>query len=308
MKLSTKVEDPLNFTAFVSDQTARAYDSAGRDYLAYADGDASQPFHFTSIYSFADREIWRRLDATLVRLAASGRKSISLLDAGCGPGTWLRRLVLRARELGFERVKAFGFDISPGMIALAKAGASCIQDQAISMSFAVRDITEGPAFGNNEFDICLCLYGVFNHLPVKTHDEVAAELSRVTSDTLFVTVRTVGSQPTIYVDTMDHARSFHQDNVADWMEVDLDDGRHMSFTSHLFTSTDLQMLFQSHLSTTTMVGLDVFHSRFASNMHWNPVIEDQEAFENDLDELERRYASDPHFINRAAHILLVGER
>ena len=36
--------------------------------------------------------------------------------------------------------------------------------------------------------------------------------------------------------------------------------------------------------------------------------QDQEAFESDLDELEYRYASDPHFIDRAAHILLVGDR
>jgi SAM-dependent methyltransferase len=309
MKVASRVQPPVSYNAFVSEQTARAYDAAGRGYLAYADGDAAQLFNFTGNYSFADREIWRRLEATLVRLSAEGRTSISVLDAGCGPGTWLRRLVLRARELGFTKIDAFGFDISPVMIALAQADAARILSPGIHIDFAVRDITEEMFFESHKFDITLCLYGVLNHLPVKTHDRVAAELSRVTSDTLFVTVRAAGSQPTIYVDSLDHARAFHQDNDADWMEVDLVDGRHIGFTSHLFTSDDFRALFQSHLSGTAMVGLDVFHSRFAVNVHWNPSMTgDQEAFESDLDELEYRYASDPHFIDRAAHILLVGDR
>jgi len=57
-----------------------------------------------------------------------------------------------------------------------------------------------------------------------------------------------------------------------------------------------------------MTGLDVFHSRFARNPHWNPAgKKGAEAFEEDLDRLERLYASNPHFIDRAAHILIVGE-
>ena len=149
---------------------------AGSDYLRYADGDASRLFDFTSQYSFADREIWRRIDATLMRLAASGRRTLSLLDAGCGPGTWLRRTALRARELGFERINAFGFDISPTMVALAKSSLAGLDDLTVRMHFLVRDITAGPAFTDQEFDLCLCLYGVLNHLPVTAHDQVAQEL------------------------------------------------------------------------------------------------------------------------------------
>jgi SAM-dependent methyltransferase len=308
MKVSSIPVPSDRFASYSTDKTANAYDASGTDYLAYADGDAAQLFNFTSTYSFADRQIWHRLDATLVRLAADGRKSISILDAGCGPGTWLQRLVLRARELGFARVDAFGFDVSKVMIDLAKAAASRIQDQAIRMHFVVRDITNGSAFGNNTFDITLCLYGVLNHLPKLTHDRVAAELSRVTFDSLFLTVRTIGSQPTIYVDKLERAHAFHQDNDADWMEVDLVDGRHIGFTSHLFSSSDLRTLFQPYLSGIALVGLDVFHGRFSTNSHWNSLtVEDQSAFEADLEQLERRYASNAHFIDRAAHILLIGE-
>jgi SAM-dependent methyltransferase len=307
--MSSRTHHLLASSTGFSKRTAHAYDSAGHDYLVYADGDETAPFAFTGKYSFADREIWRRLDATLKRLFAEGRRSLSVLDAGCGPGTWLRRLALRAREIGFDRVNAFGFDISPVMITLAKATSSQIDDRAIRISYAIRDITDGPAFGNEEFDICLCLYGVLNHLPASTHSRVAAELSRVTKDSLFVTVRAAGSQPTIYVDSLDQAREFFQDNQTDKMEIDMLNGAHISFTSHLFTSDELQALFSPHLAGSALVGIDVFHSRFASDKRWNPAMGDeQDVFELDLIELEHRYASDPHFINRAAHILLIGER
>ncbi len=290
-------------------ETARAYDAAGRDYLTYADGDGAELFSFNSCYSFADREIWRRLDATLTHLAASGRRTVRLLDVGCGPGTWLRRMALRARQLGFVDVVAHGLDISPAMIALAEADAAMLADRPIRLSVSLDDVTQGLRYADNSFDITVCLYGVLNHLPVATHDHVAAELSRVTAERLFVTVRTVGSLPTIYVDALEHACAFHQDNKADRMDVDLVDGRHLAFTSHLFTGQDLRRVFEPYLAGSALVGLDVFHSRFASNPHWNPpAIADQDAFETDLDALEQRYASDPHFIDRAAHILLIGER
>ena len=120
-EMSSRTHNSTATPAVFSSRTAHAYDSAGHDYLVYADGDETEPFEFTGKYSFADREIWRRLDATLRSLFADGRRSLSVLDAGCGPGTWLRRLALRAREIGFERVNAFGFDISPVIVqALVK--------------------------------------------------------------------------------------------------------------------------------------------------------------------------------------------
>jgi len=300
---------PLNRLLSAPTGAAHAYDVAGHDYLAYADGDAAQPFSFNSRYCFADLEIWRRLDATLQRLATENHRSLRLLDAGCGPGTWLRRTILRARELGFTSIEAHGIDISPAMLALARETTESVDDPAVTICLAEGDLTEGLKFENNAFDITLCLYGVFNHLPASSHDRVAAELSRVTGGTLFVTMRTVGSLPTIYVDGLDHARSFHQHNDIDWMEVDMMDGRHIGFPSHLFTADELCALFQPHIRGTAVLGLDVFHSRFATNAHWNPPsLEADEAFEDDLVELEQRYGCAPRFINRAAHILLIGEQ
>ena len=308
MKLQSRQHPRADLQAVFAAGTASAYDSAGTDYRTYADGNAEDPFNFDSCYSFADREIWHKIDNKLEQLAADGRRTLRVLDAGCGPGTWLTRVVLGARALGFHKIEIFGFDLSPAMVALASTSAQRLEGDGASISIAVGDITKPLPFDDRSFDITLCLYGVLNHLSKADHGHVAAELARVTLGTLFVTARTAGSLPTIYVDGLERATSFHQNNDADWMDVDLADGRHLGFPSHLFTSDELQALFQPHLDTTAMTGLDVFHSRFAPNPHWNPAAtKGASAFEEDLDRLERLYASNPNFIDRAAHILIVGE-
>jgi hypothetical protein len=45
------------------------------------------------------RRFWTLLEAKLADLRATSGSSISILNAGCGPGTWLRRLVTRAHVL-----------------------------------------------------------------------------------------------------------------------------------------------------------------------------------------------------------------
>lgn len=288
------------------EEAARAYDAVGDDYLRYADGDATRLFEFTSRYSFADREIWTRLDAALVDLRTRGRQSLRIVDAGCGPGTWLVRLVLRARALGFTDITARGFDISPEMIVLAHAAAADVTDEHICITFDVGDITAAlDAEQDESSDITLCLYGVLNHLPVETLDGVAVKLARITRGSLFVTVRTVGSLPTIYVKPLEDARAFHQDNDCDRLEVDLADGRHIGFGSHLFCATELRALFRFHTEVTELVGLDLFHGRFARNPHWNPRDIPGAGFEAGLERLEHLCACDPAFIDRAAHILLI---
>jgi SAM-dependent methyltransferase len=291
-----------------SDDTASAYDAAGSNYISYADGDPNEPFRFTSRYSFADREIWCRLETTLNHFASDHRRTLRLLDAGCGPGTWSRRVALRARELGFARVEVQCLDISAAMLDLARTAAAAIDDPAISFTFIEGDLRRALPYANGAFDLTLCLYGVLNHLPQHVHTGVARELTRVTEGELFASVRTVGSLPTIYVDSIECARAFHQDNDADWMDVEMLDGSRLEFPSHLFTGEELRAIFQPYLGDLQMRGLDLFHSRFAHNVHWNPAcIARDDVFAGELESLEQRYAADPAFMNRAAHILLVGE-
>jgi SAM-dependent methyltransferase len=299
--MATLALDPM-----VANEAAQAYDAVGETYLRYADGDPRALFEFSSRYGFADREIWRRIDARLVALRSSGRTSIRILDAGCGPGTWLMRCALRARALGFIEIDGLGFDISPAMVDLATQAAARLDDPAIRLDLRVADIVEDPFF-EGYADIVLCLYGVLNHLPVTQHQAVAASLAGV-GDALFVTVRTVGSLPSIFVAGIEQARDFRQDNVEDRLEIDLLDGRHLEFPSHLFTADEFQALFAAHGVIVERAGLDLFHGRFAPDHRWNPQGMADTAFRAGLERLEHLCASDPCFIDRAAHVLLQVER
>ena len=284
-----------------------ADDSAALDYVAYADGKAGQPFRVDGAMGYTDREVWRRIDVKLAALASSGCRSLTILDAGCGPGTWLRRIALRARELGFAALELRGLDISPKMVALAQ-DAVTIDGICLDVRVDVADLGAPLHYASGNFDISLCLYGALNHLPATAQSSLAANLARVTRDTMFVTVRTAGSMPTIYIDDVHNARSFRQDNAAGWMEVNMRDGRHLAFPSYLFTCDKLRSLFEPHLASVSFTGLDLFHSRFAADPHWNPsAMKGQAEFDEHVDWLEQHFASDPSFIDHATHILLVGE-
>lgn len=290
------------FDRVISNEAADAYDAVGEAYLRYADGNPRALFDFSSRYGFADREIWRRIDAELVSIRSSGRTSIRIIDAGCGPGTWLFRCALRAKSLGFAAVEGLGFDISPAMIDLAVETRAVLNDPAINLEFAVSDIADGWACGHRA-DIVLCLYGVLNHLPVSQHRTVAAQLAHA-GNALFVTVRTIGSLPSIFIAGIEDARDFHQDNERDRLEIDLVDGRHIEFPSHLFAADEFQALFSRHGRIVERAGLDLFHGRFAPDYRWNPRGMADRAFSDALERLEHLCANDPCFLDRAAHILL----
>jgi hypothetical protein len=55
-------------------------------------------YAFDGLYAYADRRLWTLVETNLTDLRATGTTSVSILDAGCGSGTWLRRLVTRARS------------------------------------------------------------------------------------------------------------------------------------------------------------------------------------------------------------------
>ena len=300
LRLHTATQPPP-----IKSEAANAYDAVGKAYLHYADGKDAGLFDFRGAYAFADREIWGRLDAELVRLRTTGRYAVRILDAGCGPGTWLLRLATRARDLGFTAIDGRGFDISGEMIALADKAKLAFADPHIGISFDVADIASAlDDEDDGSYDLVLCLYGVLNHLDPEARAIAAAALTRVTEGNIFVSVRTVGSTPSIFVNALEQARDFHQDNEHDRLEVDLADGRHIGFSSHLFTAAELQALFSTDLRISEVVGLDLFHGRFALDPRWNPNHLNQDAIEENLVRLEHLCAHDPAFLDRAAHVLL----
>jgi SAM-dependent methyltransferase len=289
---------------------AAAYNQSGGDYVAYADGDPTHLFAFTGPHAYADRRIWAILEAKLRELRATGASSIGILDAGCGPGTWLRRLVVRAHELGFTSITARGFDIARAQVQRARLLARNLSEiSGVELTFDVADLLGELPEGDASVDLTLCLYSVLSHLPVASLPKISAELARVTSGHFIATVRSVGSTPTILVDSIGKARHFRLDNRRNQFEIELCDGHHIELGFHLFTASELRGYFALLFDIEVLRGLDVFHSRFAPDPRWNPAslaVDDQ--FYDELDRLEEVYATRSGFVERAAHLLLVARR
>jgi SAM-dependent methyltransferase len=289
-----------------TDDVADIYNQAGDDYVSYADGDPSQPFSFVGMHAYADRCVWALLETKLADLRASGASSVRFLDAGCGPGTWLRRLVIRARALGFTSITARGFDIAQAQIQRARLAAQNLASlPGVNITFDVADLTDRLPEPDASVDITLCLYSALSHLPVARLADISTEMARVTSGHFVTTVRPIGSTPTAFVESVDNIRRLKQDHVRDRCEIDLSDGRRMSFGFHLFSAVELRNHFASCFDIEDMRGLDLFHSRFMPDPRWNPVFPPGAGQLAELERLEKTYATSPEFMERAAHLLLV---
>jgi len=284
---------------------------AGDEYLVYADGGGAKDlFSFKGLHAYADKQLWSALDAELCALKSDGRDEVNILDAGGGPGTWLRRVVTRARQLGFSRITARGLDVAEVQVNTARRLAVDLSDMpGVGIAFDVADITRGLPEQDHTIDMTLCLYSVLNHLHGTKLPAIAAELARITRGRLITTVRSAGSTPTIFVGSVDKARQFKLDHAHDRYDIDLIDGRHMSVGFHLFTAAELNRLFARHFNIEAICGLDIFHTRFIPDSRWNPSgIENDPQLGSVLAQLETRCATDPAFIDRATHLLLVGSR
>jgi SAM-dependent methyltransferase len=291
-----------------TDDVATIYNQAADEYVSYADGDPSQPFAFDGLHAYADRCVWAALEEKLADLRAEGANSVRLLDAGCGPGTWLRRLVLRARALGFDNITARGFDIAQGQIERARLAARNLSGvPGVNLTFDVGDLTDRLPESDASVDLTVCLYSALSHLPVASLKDVSTEIARVTSGYFVTTVRPVGSIPTAFVDSVENVRRLKQDHIRDRCEIDLSDGRRLAFGFHLFTAVELRNHFAGCFDIEDLRGLDLFHCRFTPDSRWNPVRSlGGGPPADELERLEKAFAMRPEFIDRAAHLMLVG--
>jgi SAM-dependent methyltransferase len=289
---------------------AAAYNQAGAGYAAYADGDPTRPFAFDGPHAYADRRIWALLERKLIELREAGAHSICVLDAGCGPGTWLRRVVTRARSLGFDAITARGFDVARVQVQKAQFLARDLSNlPGVNLTFDVADLAGELLEADASVDLTLCLYSVLNHLPLARLPKISAEFARVTSGQFITTVRSVGSTPSILVNSIEKARQFKYDDGRDRCEIELYDGRHIDLDFHLFTASELRGYFVEQFDIEQVRGLDLFHSRFAPDLRWNPPsLTINEEFSDELERLEESYATRPGFIERATHLLLVAAR
>src|ERR1700737_4768816 len=219
-----------------TDDVADIYNQAGDDYVSYADGDPSRPFAFDGMHAYADRCVWAVLESKLTDLRASGASSVRLLDAGCGPGTWLRRLVIRAHALGFSSISARGFDIAEAQLQRARLASRNLANlPGVDLTFDVADLMDRLPEPDASVDLTLCLYSALSHLPVASLTDISTEIARVTSGYFTTTVRPIGSTPTAFIDSNEKVRRLRQDHARDRCELDLSDGRRIAFS---FTSLE----------------------------------------------------------------------
>lgn len=286
---------------------AAAYNDAGERYLAYADGALEDLFCFDGEYAYGDRQSWALIAAKLEVLRAAGRRSLSVLDLGCGPGTWLKRVIIQARKLGFTTITARGVDLADAQIAHArKAAAPLMLLPGVDLKFSAGDIRSALTDEDGSIDICLCLYGVLNHLSPADAEGVLRQVARISRGWFIATVRAVGSMPTIYVDHVREARSFRQDNRNDRLDVELANGRRISMHSHLFSATELRDIVARHMAVEDLRGLDLFHQRFALDGRFNPVDRlDPGHLLPELDRLEEVWCHHPGMMDFATHLLLI---
>jgi hypothetical protein len=176
----------------------------------------------------------------------------------------------------------------------------------VTLTFDVADLNGELPEADDSVDLTLCLYSVLSHLPVASLPKVSMEFARVTSGHFITTVRSVGSTPTISVDSIEKARRFKHDNSRDRCEIELCDGRHIGLSFHLYAASELRSYFAEHFDIEDLRGLDLFHNRFAPDPRWNPAsLAVDTRFSDELERLEETYAKSSGFIERANHLLLV---
>ena len=130
------------------------------------DGDVEKLYEFDGQYAYGDREVWRIVANTLKEMRARGERKLSVLDLGCGPGTWIRRVVGRALQLGFTQIRARGVDLAKAQVRRSRLLSHDLAGHAgVSLRFEAGDIRRPMPEADRSVDICLCLYGVLNHLP-----------------------------------------------------------------------------------------------------------------------------------------------
>jgi SAM-dependent methyltransferase len=268
----------------------------------------SDCFCFDGPHAYADRQLWSVIEKKLGALRAADVSSIAVVDAGCGPGTWLRRVVTHARRLGFSKISARGFDVAVAQVQAARRLARDLASvPGVRLTFEVADLLDRLSEPDASVDITLCLYSVLSHLPVLDLPKVASEFARVTRGYFITTVRSIGSAPTAFVDSIEKAKHFKLDHRLDRCELEFRNGCHIAVNFHLFAAHELKDLFQPLFGIEGLRGLDIFHTRFIPDRRWNPasVLLDERLM-LELTQLEETYATDPKFMERATHLLLVG--
>lgn len=309
--------DPrVRFRSQTGDATriADAYDHVGDAYGRYADGEEADDLtESTARSAHADHVVWAEICKLIEQLKASGTSTLRLLDAGCGPGTWIRRIAAHAAVQGL-RVEATGFDISSGQLAIARQHAkrltaSLPAERRPTIEFIEHNLANPLPWADGAFHIVLCNYVVLNHLPRAALSSAVAELCRVSSYRVVTTVRALASPPTACIAGLEQALDVHQDLAAGELAIALRDGTWHRFTFNIYSADQMKTIFSPFAEVADVRAVDLFVNRFNVDSNWTADEVSTLPGRGDvlakLRELEEVLCRSPGWIDHGTHVLIV---
>ena len=174
------------FVASGEAEIAAAYNEVGYRYGKYADGGGRNLFVFDGRHAYSDRKTWEAIENKLLALRAKGLNRIKVLDLGCGPGTWLRRVVVRARQMGFAGIDAVGIDIAETQLYRARVLSRGYRQRTAIAQALVHDppvvILDEPTNGLDPrqiIEIRELIRGLAGHHTVIVSSHVLSEVARI---------------------------------------------------------------------------------------------------------------------------------
>lgn len=294
---------------------AGAYDHVGNAYGAYADGDALEdPADDMNRFAHADTIVWNAIRAAIDALHQAGAAQLKILDAGCGPGAWIGRIVQYASRIGMD-IDAVGFDISEGQLEIARVKMERMTatraDAKVSVSFLNHDLAAPLPWPDGRFQIVLCNYVVLNHLNKRVLPMAVEELCRVATYRVIASVRSIGSPATGCIIGTEDVTRYHQDCRRGELELLLRDGSAHVLTFNLYTAEEMTSLFARHAVVEDVRAVDLFVNRFAADEHWTGdllnALPGRPQVISMLQEAEEQLCRLPAWRDHGTHLLLVAQ-
>jgi SAM-dependent methyltransferase len=293
---------------------ARAYDYVSEDYGLYADGEGlEKPTRGGNRFAHADAIVWEVIRKAIDDVRSAGVTTLRVLDAGCGPGTWIKRIAAHACRLGLG-VQATGFDISQEQLDIARKrvqGVSTVRAGANRIQWLVHDLANPLPWSTGHFHVVLCNYIVLNHLHRSELPEAIVELCRVASGRVIATVRALASPATGCIIGTEQVSEYHQDCRRGELRLVLKDGSEHFLTLNLYTAEMLKALFSAHAVIRDLRAVDLFVSRFAGDANWTgsllETLPGREHVMRTLRQAEENLCRKPAWIDHGTYVLVVAQ-
>ena len=292
--------------------TAWAYDQVGEAYGAYADGRATDEGCSTSRFAHADSIVWDSIRKTIDELRERRITRLRVLDAGCGPGTWVGRMVAYARGVNLA-IDATGFDIAEGQLEIARRRMAWATGASADtrVRFFTHNLADPLPWSDGEFHIVLCNYIVLNHLDRSALPAAIDELCRVANHHVIATLRAVASPVTACIIGTEHVSRYHHDRRSGELRLVLKDGSEHALTLNLYSAERLKALFGARAIIKDLRAVDLFLSRFALDENWTAHLASALPGRNQvlrsLREVEEQLCREPAWLDHGTHVLVVAQ-